>query len=80
MSAPKTCDNCTLTWDRKNNVKDIVLCPLHRDAPDLLAALKEIRFTAAAWCCEDDSGSGWSSLRSIEDMAVDAILKTKLPT
>ena len=36
-----TCDDCSLSWDRKFNVKDIVLCPLHAAAPDLLAALEE---------------------------------------
>lgn len=43
MHTPKTCDDCTLTWDRKNNVKDIVLCPLHRAAPKLLEALEALR-------------------------------------
>ena len=33
-----TCDNCSVTWDRKMNLKDIVLCPFHTAAPDLLAA------------------------------------------
>lgn len=41
MSTQKTCDDCTLTWDRQNNVKDIVLCPKHAATDDLLAALKQ---------------------------------------
>lgn len=43
MSKPKTCVNCTLTWTREHNVKDVVLCPLHASAPDLLAALERIQ-------------------------------------
>ena len=37
---PKTCDDCSLTWDRQHNPKDIVLCPLHATAPALLEALE----------------------------------------
>ncbi len=37
---PKTCDDCEVTWDRKHNLKDIVLCPKHRATDDLLAVLK----------------------------------------
>ena len=42
MSKHKTCDNCSLTWTRDHNVKDIVLCPLHAAAPVLLAALEAV--------------------------------------
>jgi hypothetical protein len=40
-----TCDDCEVNWDRKGNVKDIVLCPLHAAAPDLLAALEHVNTT-----------------------------------
>ena len=36
----QTCDNCSVTWTRDHNVKDIILCPLHAAAPDLLAAME----------------------------------------
>ena len=36
-----TCDNCEVSWDRQHNIKDIVLCPLHAAAPELLKALEE---------------------------------------
>ena len=38
----QTCDTCSVTWDRKMNLKDILLCPLHAAAPDLLAALEQL--------------------------------------
>lgn len=47
---PKTCDDCHVTWDRKYNVKDIVLCPLHKSAPALLEALEDaLPLLNAAW-------------------------------
>ncbi len=39
---PRTCDDCGVTWDRKHNLKDIVLCPLHAAAPELLEALEAL--------------------------------------
>ncbi len=41
-SKQHTPEGCHLTWDRKNNVKDIVLCPMHAAAPELLEALRQI--------------------------------------
>ena len=42
MRPPKICDNCSVSWTRDHNVKDIVLCRLHATAPALLAALERL--------------------------------------
>jgi len=50
MIKAKTCDNCSVTWDHKMNLKDIVLCPLHHAAPELLAALEGLVSKPAPFC------------------------------
>lgn len=54
---PKTCDDCSLTWDRKSNPKDIVLCPLHQAAPALLSALGGLVSKPAPFCEDKFGGS-----------------------
>lgn len=45
-----TCDDCSLTWDRRGNVKDVVLCPLHAAAAQLLEALERMRLWVLSDC------------------------------
>jgi hypothetical protein len=35
-----TCGDCEVNWDRKGNVKTVVLCRFHTAAPELLKALE----------------------------------------
>ena len=68
MSKPTTCENCSLTWTRDHNVKDIVLCPLHAAAPALLAALEHI-----AEICDTHT----PALHPLRDIARAAIAQAK---
>ena len=60
MHTPKTCDDCTLTWDRKHNVKDIVLCPLHAAAPKLLEALGVTKAALLLLATRDGNDPYWN--------------------
>ena len=72
---PKTCDDCSLTWDRKGNVKDIMLCPFHRATPALLEALEKIHFEVdGAYLGRPASAA---NIRYIEGLARAAIKQAK---
>ncbi len=54
MTKRRTCDHCSVTWDRKGNVKDIVLCSFHAITPDLLKVLEAgLNYLPT---CEGDKG------------------------
>lgn len=74
MHTPKTCDDCTLTWDHKHNVKDIVLCPLHRSAPKLLEALEKILAEVSGRLGKGPASA--ASCNFIRDQAFVAITET----
>ena len=60
--ARETCDDCSLTWDRKGNVKDIVPCKLHASAPALLEALEAL--TPPDWSLNDPMSLKYGKARA----------------
>lgn len=43
MTSPQAQEcGCGFSWDRKGNVKDIVFCPLHSAAGEMLKSIKDL--------------------------------------
>ena len=62
-----TCDDCEVNWDRKGNVKTVVLCPLHTAAPALLEALETL--TPPNWSLNDPLRRKYANARAAIKLA-----------